>query len=161
MIFYHFTYPKFLDAILREGLLPADSRQWMLNGQKAVWLTQVPTLKPARQAREALLRRGIWFKANSSNLPNATVCLEVRISANDERLKKVVPWMRKHPPFVDDEDALLVADDWLYFGVLRPKRLRVLKHVPPGEPYVKLPPDKGGSLDEAGLAHYLDDEEPA
>ena len=133
MIFYHFTYPKFLDAILREGLLPADSRQWMLNGQKAVWLTPVPTLKPTRQAREVLLRRGIWFKANSS-------------SANDERLKKVVPWMRKHLPFVDDEDALLVADDWLYFGVLRPKRLRVHKHVPPGEPYFKLPPDKAGLI---------------
>ena len=64
-------------------------------------------------------------------------------------------------PFVDEEDALLFADDWLYFGVLRPRRLRVHKHVPPGEPYVKLPPEKGGSLDEAGLAYYLDDEEPA
>ena len=83
---------------MREGLLPADCSHWILGGQKVVWLTQVPTLKPTRQAREALLRRGIWFKANSS-LPNATVCLEVRISANDERLKKVVPWMRKQLPF--------------------------------------------------------------
>ena len=117
---------------MREGLLPADCGHWILGGQKVVWLTQVPTLKPTRQAREALLRRGIWFKANSS-LPNATVCLEVRISANDERLKKVVPWMRKQLPFVDEEDALLFADDWLYFGVLRPRRL-LHKHVPPGKP---------------------------
>jgi hypothetical protein len=62
----------------------------------------------------------MWFKANSTNLPEATCCLQVRIPSHDRKLKHTVPWMRKRLPFLDEEDALLVAKDWLYFGVVAP-----------------------------------------
>lgn len=50
MIFYHFTYPKHLDAILRDGLKPADGRasasetNLMTGGEPVVWLSPTPSL---------------------------------------------------------------------------------------------------------------------
>jgi hypothetical protein len=130
VILFHFTYPEHLDAILREGLVPADGSasgcEWILAGRKAVWLTAVPTLVPTRQAREVLLRRGIVFKVGSSNLPLATVCLEVRIPTHDRHLKKFNQWSRRNPEIKQDAGSQAIYENhWLYFGAVPPSRITV------------------------------------
>lgn len=142
MILYHFTYPKHLPAILREGLKPADGSAsegkgrvggTLTGNREAVWLTPEPTLVPSRRKREIWLTRGMLFGPRSSNLPLATVCLKVIIPSHDKKLKQYFPWLCKHQweggPDVNDE-LLLENNDWLYFGTIAASRVSVFKHVP-------------------------------
>ena len=153
MDLYHFTKPEFVDAIMREGLVPADGSTsdsaFMLAGHKAVWLTAVPTLTLGRAARKKMLLKGALYKRNSSILPLATVCLQVRIPSHDRQLKQFNKWAdRKNP---DAADAVLFANHWLYFGVVDPHRITVHKHVQ-HVPYSVMP--EARAAHEAGITNF-------
>ena len=164
MIFHHFTYPKHLDAILRDGLKPGDGRasasetNLMTGGEPVVWLSPRPSLVLSRRKRELLLARGILYGPNQSNLPHATVCLRVIIPSSDKKLKQYFPWLRKHTweGCPDPSDELIsTMDDWIYFGTIAPSRLSVFMHVKPGVPSWDVP----SVIDPKRINRILDGQE--
>jgi hypothetical protein len=144
MILYHFTRPEHLEAILRDGLKAscANEANDMTDGRPVVWLTERDTLVPTLKVRKMFLSRGLLYGPGCSNLFNSTVCLRVVFEGRDRRLKRFLPWLRKHPGGKDPDDALLresQADDWIYFGDISPDKITLFKHVPRTRGYWILP----------------------
>jgi hypothetical protein len=133
LILYHFTKPKFLPAIRKQGIVPRaaphTADNWdaaegehlarrMTPGRPVVWLTTIPDE---------------WIG----------VRLDVRLEPNSSRLKQWAPWARRHGMMDLDRvalDAMLregngrdmtkdILQWFLYFGTIAPTRIIAgLKH---------------------------------
>jgi len=136
--FYHFSYPKKLSSILRDGLQArrCTDENDLTNGEPVVWLTTKALATMPLKQRKEMLRRGLLCGPRCRNLPNATVCLSMTIPTTDKRLKHFCTWLKKHPqPDIDPDDLAIDPDYWFYQGDIAPGRLAVFKTFPKGLPY--------------------------
>jgi hypothetical protein len=134
MILYHFTYPEFVDSIMRDGLIPSDGSASAggqseltgptLVGHACVFLTERPTLVPSWDHRVEMLTQYLCLVGPyASNLPEARVCLSMKISTTDKRLVKHKDFYWKK--FGDTGFKLIESSsDWLYFGTIPPGIIR-------------------------------------
>ena len=139
MVLYHFTHPRNVPSILRDGLLAKNaSLDNDLTGFPVVWLTDVPTLEVSLETRRAMLRVGLLCGPRCRNLPHATVCLQMIILSNDRRLKHFATWFRNRQPKIAS-NPMVNQHTWFYRGDIAPEWLSVFKTVPQALPYWELP----------------------
>jgi hypothetical protein len=146
MRLYHFTQPKHLKAIMRDGLKASAAHEGNavpVGGKPVVWLTDRPTLAPSQSIKKELLRRGTL--ARGSNLPHATVCLSVRIPDGDRKLARYLDWLNRsaNKSLRSGLDIEFVSrtfgDTWAYFGDIAPENLAVFKRVARGKVFWHFP----------------------
>lgn len=144
MILYHFTYPEVLDAIMKEGLVASNDNHEndVTFGRKVVWfISNVESwLTPTLEFRQQMLKQGQLLTESYRNLPQATVCLSVRIGSHDRKLVHYFTWFRKHHPenYLAVINAPITAHTgmskyWIYLGNVPPSKLTVFKHFPQGD----------------------------
>jgi hypothetical protein len=144
MIFYHFTRPENVEAIMRDGLLAKNENPGndATFGKKVVWLTEKPTNAMSLQRRKMMLKRGILCGPRFRNLPLATVCLKTVIPTRDRKLHHYSNWLRKHHPAAAAVADEFPAEWWFYAGDISASRIEVFKHVPRGTVSWELPEHK-------------------
>jgi len=150
-VFYHFTFPDALKAVLRDGLLLSKHRPGQFhapNQRPCIWLTSQPTLQPSFRERIALLQMGQLVEG--SLMPAATVCLRVRLPTNSRHLVRWKDWAATNKHILRSHHGrlpLYQPNWWMYHDDIQPEQLEVLKRVRRGPANI--------TIDEAARAYDL------